>query len=372
MKFLTQGFSASLFKQSSKCFSTPYEQPPSSKLKSVFVLRNIILWLVLMNLKNFCLDYHYAFGKADIVRVLSETGLGFGLAAGSKTNFEDILVGIYVRNEELYSENIDSTTIIADVALHIVGHGASLILKEGFYESESFRTGNNSTVESVIKMDFPQGPNLFHVGKACDVISELLEVPLETLFSKPMALHLNQKIATVFTLVVVFKSVIFITSMLLVVVYLVLYYSPKPLFWHYINLSTLYVLDMVILAMVLGLLVTWCQLNSKTNYELFFLILELVSIMGLNLVFFQSHQAIMINSGSAYSASSSIYSSDDPQNTPPIVHKTSTSPSTGEGLTGKTVTRTYVPMNQTAKVVNRQANVIRCFTAPAKSSVEWQ
>lgn len=137
MKFATKDFPSSFFKQSSHYFFTQYDSPNVSK-RNVYVLRNVFLWLVLINIVNFCISIRYNFGRVDLVRVLSGTKMSSG-TSGRESNFEDILVGMYLRNEELYFENIDYTTVIVEVLLHINGREIFLVLKEGFYQSEFFK-----------------------------------------------------------------------------------------------------------------------------------------------------------------------------------------------------------------------------------------
>lgn len=369
MKLLTADFPSSFFKQNSKCLSTYYESPHNSNLKSLFVLRNVFIWLVMINIVNFCLSVHYKIGRVDIVRALSvpQERMHYG---DLKVDFENILVGIYLRNEDVYAKNVDYTTIIADVAFHITGRDVSFNLKEGLHESAYFNNRGSSNVETVIKESLPKGSILLHINKAKQVISNVLHVHLQRLYDEPVAMKWETRISVAFTLMVLFKLIILASSILLMINYVAFCYALKALTWHYVNLGTLYTLNLVNLALCLGLLITWSQLNNR-NYQLFFLIMELISILGFNLVFFQSHQYLMkSNVVVTYSTLSSIYSNGDEEKTPIVNHN---SPATGDGLTGKTVTRTRIPENKiTERVDNIQGQAKRCFTAPVTGSTEWQ
>ncbi|KAI5957609.1 hypothetical protein KGF57_003303 [Candida theae] len=289
MKLLTTDFASSFFKHSSKCLSTPFENPYDSKSKHLFLLRNVFIWLVLMNIMNFFLDFDYKFGRVDIVRTLSAPEEWFEPSDVKQMNFENILVGIYLRNEDAYSKNVGYTTIVADVSFHIAGNEIYLTLKEGLHKSAFFESGSGRHVVSEIKNTLPRGPVLFHIGKVKEAISDLSNAYLQRLYGKQAASRQEARIMTAFMLVVTFKSI------------------------------------------------------------------------------------IMMMNGSAitYSTQSSIYSDEDAQTTP-AAHKANTSPSNGEGLTGKTVTRTFVPeINPTTEVNDKQMYPKRCFTAPVTSSTRW-
>lgn len=373
LKLLTTDFPSSFFKQSSKCLSTSYENPYNPKYKNLLVLRNVFLWLALINIVNYCITIHYNFGRVDIVRVLSETNEYSAPLSYLATDFENILVGIYLRNEEVYSKNIEYTTIIADVFFNVNGHEVSLILEEGFHELAYFEGISTKKVESVIKGNLPLVPVLFHISKVKRVISDVLEVYLQRLYGAPKAFYWKTRITVAFILLLIFKLIILINSIFLMISYIALYYSLDTLSWHYIKLGMLYILNLVNLALCLGILITWSQLNSNKDYQLVFLVIEFILVMGFNLVLFQSHQAIMSNPVAVtYSTLSSVYSTGEEQKTS-TVNKPNSSPSTGEGLTGKTVTRTFIPPNEiTEQVYDQQKNTTRCFTAPIKSSVKWQ
>ncbi|KAI5960145.1 uncharacterized protein KGF55_004868 [Candida pseudojiufengensis] len=380
-------YTASLYRLSAKWLTTPYENPTKSNLKIALTLRNVFIWLILINVINYNLRIVVNFGNIDVVQVLGKQK-GNNLVPQmvvdneddlkQRKKLENILIGMYVRNEEVYLKNIDLTTVYSKVYLKLSDYKVRLIMDEGLVSSDNFKYDDDKKITSIINWILPSDFPIFNIMKNQNSISRFLRLHLNKLF--PLNSNhqvIIKQINQVYKNLIIGKFIILINSIIILSIYILMYYCPKRLSYHYINLFALYFMNFFNCAVVLMMIISRQKITSVKDHQLGLLIVELFSILGFNLVFYQSHDSIMNTYFVQFTpTASSIYSEKeddidtsgnnnvDKVGDPEI-------PSTTAGLTGRTATRNLRANPQNDRKFNYTTNNKNLPNSP-KSPYEYQ
>ena len=107
------------------------------------------------------------------------------------------------------------------------------------------------------------------------------------------------------------KIGLLINSIILFLLYVLLHCCPKILIWHYVNLGSLYLINLLNVAFILMILISKSQLKtySTKDFGYILIVFEFLSILSIMVLFFHDHKSIMKRQlFVAYSCSSSVYS----------------------------------------------------------------
>ncbi|KAI3404405.2 hypothetical protein KGF56_002802 [Candida oxycetoniae] len=374
MNIFSNGLATSFFKHSGKWLSTPYEYPTKPYLQLAFTLRNILIWLLIINITNYyILSVKLYFGDIDVVAVLANTNRPYATQYSEQVSksLEDILINIYVRNEAIYLDNMNYTTITVTPTFEIRDGSISSNLQEGFFTNVLFKDTDKSKIHTSIKQKLPDRFPAFHVGRNRAISEEFLITHLGRLYLGSInAPHTVNQVSQTLQHMSVAKFGMFIISIVILVLNLSIFFYPKVLVWHYGSLFVLYTVNFTNLAFILVIIITRQSLTRNRDYQFVLLMLEMVSILAFNMIFFNSHQVIMENYLMEVSATSSVYSDTDVKSMH-TKQDTEYQLSTGDGLSGRTATKNLAVPKKGSPVgdcFDNEAGSRRCFTAPIKSS----
>ena len=132
MRILSKDFPTSLFHSTAPGWvQSSIHQPLNQTISIAYHLKNFLLWLIFINIiNNYTLNFKLYFGEVDVVSLLSNyKPIDNSLLS---QNLENILRGIYVRNEATYLTHINDTTIIAKPIFICNDNSILTILIEGF------------------------------------------------------------------------------------------------------------------------------------------------------------------------------------------------------------------------------------------------
>ncbi|KAI5951354.1 hypothetical protein KGF54_004428 [Candida jiufengensis] len=354
MKTPLKQYTASLYRQSAKWLTTPYENPTKSNLKIALTLRNVFIWLILINILNYNLKNVINFGNIDIVQVLDKKSNQLLIQSDesdltSKKYMENLLIGIYMRNEETYLKNINHTTVYSRVVFELNDYEIELRMYEGLVNSERFKDQNQIHIASVINWALPSKFPIFDLRQNQNMISNFCNIHLNKLY--PLNSNhevIIKRINETYQNLIIGKFIILINSIIILVTHILIFYCPKRLSFHYLNLSVLYFMNFFNLILILMMIISRQKITSIRDSQLGLLIIELFSILSFNLIFYQSHETIMNTFFVQFTpTASSIYSDKEVEtDTRNLQHDVETgnvneaeTPSTTAGLTGRTATK---------------------------------
>ncbi|RLP62912.1 hypothetical protein L150_01616, partial [Candida albicans Ca529L] len=149
MRILSIDFPTSLFHSTTQGWNqTPPYETKNPTVSIAHTLKNFLLWLIFINLINhYISNFKLYFGEIDIVLLLSNSSLEpisstnvSPLSTMKEINkfiinqdLENILRGIYVRNEDIYLNNINQTTILCQPIIMCNDNSIQMLFLEKFY-----------------------------------------------------------------------------------------------------------------------------------------------------------------------------------------------------------------------------------------------
>ncbi|CAK9440337.1 uncharacterized protein LODBEIA_P44370 [Lodderomyces beijingensis] len=380
MKYFSNEAAINFFQKSSRWLTDSTRQPTTPKLRIVFAFRNVVVWLFLINLINYRFLYiTLFFGEADVVQTLAKPRNNENdavTAAGEVSGkLEDILINIYMRNERVYLENINVTTITVKPYFELTSGSVQSNLEEGFFIGDLFQNSTGAKVHTSIQVDLPWRFPAFHVGANKAILNGFLTAHLERLYSDSMnATHVVAQVTSSFHHLLVARFGIFIVSFIIIGLNAALFSCQNQLLWHYVVLISLYAVNLTNVSLLLVVIITRLTINSTKDYVLSLLLLELVSALAFNVVFFNLHQTIMETCLLVTpSESSSVYSDRDRMEGK---QDADYQPSTSDGISGRTATKNLAAVAGAKQFGTLQVETIydkterRCATAPIKSSTD--
>ena len=369
MRILSIDFPTSLFHSTTQGWN---QTPPPHEIKNPTIsiahtLKNFLLWLIFINLINqYISNFKLYFGEIDIVLLLSNSLLFEPPTIGNVSSLsmieinkfiinqdlENILRGIYIRNEDIYLNNINQTTILCQPIININNDNSIQILFiEKFFNDNQgyFNYQNLIKVDSILLQKFSNTKIKTNSNsiKKSDLIEQFLRIVLTRLYPRYFDHHIMninnnnnngdgdgygdgdgemiqsslnidkivKKIRNSLIPIMIGKIGLLINSIILFLLYILLHCCPKILIWHYINLGSLYFINIINLGFILMILISKSQLKIYSTIKDFgyiLIIFEFLSILSIMILFFYDHKSIMKRQlFVAYSCSSSIYSDDN-------------------------------------------------------------
>lgn len=316
MRILSKDFPTSLFHSTAPGWvQSSIHQPLNQTISIAYHLKNFLLWLIFINIiNNYTLNFKLYFGEVDVVSLLSNyKPIDNSLLS---QNLENILRGIYVRNEATYLTHINDTTIIAKPIFICNDNSILTILIEGFFngdkEQNKLKLGHKTIVQNIITERFPHSFTVFHLNSHIKVVQEILVIFLTRLYTERGLdiVNIVKKVKYVIAPVTIGKFGILVNSFVLYSLYVVFHCVPKSLIWHYSNLALLYVSNTVNIAFILMILISKSQLRDfSNNISYCLLIIEFISFLAIMLLFFNDHKTIISRQVLLpYSCPSSVYS----------------------------------------------------------------
>ncbi|RCK55297.1 hypothetical protein Cantr_03817 [Candida viswanathii] len=316
MRILSKDFPTSLFHSTAPGWvQTSVQQPQPTTIAIAYNLKNFLLWLIFINIVNhYTLNFKIYFGEVDVVSLLSNPPQPLDDSNHLAQNLEDILRGIYVRNEAMYLANINETTIVAKPVFVCNDNSVLAILREGFFAGTDgkFKVKTGTSVLSQVTERFPYMFTVFHLKAHIDIVQRFLEIFLVRLYTETGLdiASVVKKVKDVIAPVTIGKFGVLINSGVLFVLYVVFHCAPKVLVWHYVNLALLYVINTANIAFILMILISKSQLRDFSNdFSYCLLIIEFVSFIAVMVLFFNDHKVIIRRQALLpYSCPSSVYS----------------------------------------------------------------
>ena len=419
MRILSIDFPTSLFHSTTQGWNqTPPHETKNPTVSIAHTLKNFLLWLIFINLINhYISNFKLYFGEIDIVLILSNSSLEpisstnvSPLSTMKEINkfiinqdLENILRGIYVRNEDIYLNNINQTTILCQPIIMCNDNSIQMLFLEKFYNDNqgNFKYQNLIKVESILLQKFVNKNTNFDLSsslssssssmKRNDLIEQFLRIVLTRLYPRyfghilpsiggggggfggvdtivnanhigisnkdnvgEMTSSLNvdrivKKVRNSMIPITVGKIGLLINSIILFLLYVLLHCCPKILIWHYVNLGSLYLINLLNVAFILMILISKSQLKtySTKDFGYILIVFEFLSILSIMVLFFHDHKSIMKRQlFVAYSCSSSVYSDH--------MDKPGTANSSGhKDINGNNLSNTLPPPQQQQQSASR-------------------
>lgn len=120
MRILSKEFHTALF-----CSTAPgwvqssAHQPLKRTISIAYHLKNFLLWIIFINIvNNYTLNFKVYLGEVDLVTVLSNPKPNNDTFLSQ--SLENILRGIYLRNEATYLNHINETTMLQNQYLFVM------------------------------------------------------------------------------------------------------------------------------------------------------------------------------------------------------------------------------------------------------------
>ena len=316
----------------------PYENPNNKHWHIILTLKKVVLWLAFVNLVNFrWLTVKLQSGDVDIVQILAPKEdrtdpLQNSLHINSPKNdtsvidstLQEILTDIYQRNEKAHFQQKDETGITVKPIVELFTEKISLSLEEVFHYESTKRLENDTlerhvtparvstnTISQNLSNRFPWG----YSKDNKEITQNFLTIVYTKLYPQTVnAQYALEQITRSYLYLVAARFGIFFLSLLTVILTAGIFCFPKLPMWHYIVLGSLFTVNLINLALSVVIIITREQLMKVIDYQSFLLLLEVMSILGFNIVFYVLHIVLLQNRVTSISELSSVYSEGEVEN----------------------------------------------------------